>query len=303
MGFLYQILEEKNGGRAAEITGYEGEVRRLQIPEKTDGLPVRRIGSHAFAFRKDIREAVVPSSVEALGSFCFYACPELKRLSLCDSVRDYHDGVIRSCRNLHEITINFHETGFRLLKDILADVMTEMDVQITLPEGEEAVLTFPEYHNEDREDTRARAIHSRIIGAGYHYREMVSRKEIDFRGYDQLFRKAEAECSPSAGRIALNRLYRPYELREDACGQYREYLSLHQREILKDLVQDRDRERIQVLLEEVTFTDEIVWEAAEEARKSEQSELLAVLLEYYREHFGNKKKMTDDSMELSLEDF
>ena len=299
MGFLYQIFEDQDGSEAVGIAGYEGEIRRLQIPETKDGLPVRKIGSHAFAYRKDIREAWIPESVESVGSFCFYACPELERLSLHDSVTDLRDGMIRSCGKLREIRIGFRKNGFRILKEILADTMTEMDFLLVLPTGEEAVLTFPEYHNEDREDTRARAIHSRIIGAGYHYREMVSRKEIDFRGYDQLFRKAMAEESPSAGRIALNRLYRPFLLKEDARELYREYLSGHQLEIMRKLCRDGDRERISLMLREVPVSEETVAELTKLAGEKGDPELCGILMEYDRQHFAGTKGQEI----FSLEDF
>ena len=299
MGFLYRIYKERDGSTAVEITGYDGGAARLQIPESIDGLPVRKIGSHAFAYRKDIREAWLPESVESTGSFCFYACPELETLSLWDSVTDYRDGVIRSCRKLHEIRIGFRKNSFRILKEILADTMTEMDFRLTFPDGQEAVLTFPEYHNEDREDTRARAIHSRIIGAGYHYREMVSRKEIDFRGYDLLFRKAAAEQSPSAGKIALNRLYRPFLLKEDAGELYREFLTEHQLEIMTKLTVSGDKERISVVLKEIPVTGETIGETVLLAGKLEDPELCGILMEYDRKHFANTKQQEF----FSLEDF
>ena len=72
-----------------EITGYEGTVRVLTVPDTIEGLPVRSIGKHAFAGRKDLQEAVLPPSVKRLSLFAFHNCADLRRMSLYDSAEDY----------------------------------------------------------------------------------------------------------------------------------------------------------------------------------------------------------------------
>ncbi len=53
MPFTYE-QKEIQGEAAAQVTGYEGEVSRLRIPEQIDGLRVLGIGSNAFSWREDI---------------------------------------------------------------------------------------------------------------------------------------------------------------------------------------------------------------------------------------------------------
>ena len=59
MGFTWEKITYR-GSDAAEITGYEGKLPDLKIPEEMEGLPVRSIAAHAFSGRSDIRSVVLP---------------------------------------------------------------------------------------------------------------------------------------------------------------------------------------------------------------------------------------------------
>ena len=87
MPFTYEKIRYL-GEDCIEITGFEGSVRSLTIPDRIEGLAVRSIGKHAFAGRKDLREAVLPASVKRLCLFAFHNCAALRRMSLYDSVED-----------------------------------------------------------------------------------------------------------------------------------------------------------------------------------------------------------------------
>ena len=54
-GYSYQIIRY-HGEESAEITGYEGTLRSMSVPDEIEGLPVRSIGKHAFAGRRDLEE-------------------------------------------------------------------------------------------------------------------------------------------------------------------------------------------------------------------------------------------------------
>ena len=126
-----------------EITGFDGTARSLTIPDRIDGLPVRSIGKHAFAGRKDLREVVLPPSVKRLSLFAFHNCAALRRMSLYDSVEDYYDGVIRQCTALEEIEIRLGGGSYALVKDMLSDNDHAMSFHLIMPE-EEIRLSFPE---------------------------------------------------------------------------------------------------------------------------------------------------------------
>ena len=118
MPFLYQKTDYR-GESCVEITGFEGTARSLTIPDRLEGLPVRSIGKHAFAGRKDVQEVELPQSLRRLSLFALHNCSRLSTMSLFDSVDDYYDGVIRQCGALEEITIRGSGRSFALMKQML----------------------------------------------------------------------------------------------------------------------------------------------------------------------------------------
>ena len=135
MPFTYEKIQYLRED-CIEITGFDGSVRSLTIPDRLDGLPVRSIGKHAFAGRKDLREAVLPQSIKRLCLFAFHNCTALRRMSLYDSVEDYYDGVIRQCTALEEIEIRLSGESYAIVKDMLSDNDHAMSFRLLLPEEE-----------------------------------------------------------------------------------------------------------------------------------------------------------------------
>lgn len=226
----------------AEITGTDAPARFLEIPEEIGGLRVASIGDHAFSGRKELEEVRLPSTVRKLGRFCFYDCESLKRLELTDAASDIGDGTIRECGALREIYVHLTRGSWRVVRDLAEDSMRKMRFTVLEEETEPSsgksrvVRTYrfliPAWHPEDREDTHARAIHPKIVGAGYAYRQTVTRTEFHVREYDSLFEKAEADGVRTASEIALLRLSCPEELSEEAEEAYTAYLKNHADEIL-----------------------------------------------------------------------
>lgn len=245
MPFTYEKKEEQ--GRAfAEVTGHEGSVTILRVPETIDGLLVKRIAGNAFSWREDIREAILPACLKTLRGFAFYNSPNLRRITLHDGVEDYYDGVIRHCRQLSEIRVFQKRDNFALIKAMLWD--NDRQLRLILEEERETIcLTFPEYFSDYVEDTRARAFHTKIEGAGYHYRECVTARGIRYQEYDEIFIRASSYDGPAAARIALDRLQYPHELSDYAGEKYREYLSGEMERILPGLIRERDEQAIDFL--------------------------------------------------------
>ncbi len=245
MPFTYE-QKEIQGEAAAQVTGYEGEVSRLRIPEQIDGLRVLGIGSNAFSWREDIKEAILPEHLRVLGGFAFYNSKNLQSITLCDGVEDYHDGVIRHCKNLSEIRVNMTRENYALVKALLGD--NDRMLRLVLDTKKETIcLTFPEYFSDYIEDTRARAFHTKIEGAGYRYRECVTGKGILYQEYDEVFIRASSYDGPSAARIALDRLMFPHELSAYAKNRYEEYLRMEMESILPELIDSRQEDVITFL--------------------------------------------------------
>ncbi len=279
--------EKRQGkdGEYMEITGADPGTEVLVIPETVDGIPVRSVGSNAFSRREDLREIRIPGSVRQLKGFAFYHCPRLERLSMTDSVEDYYDGVIRQCRNLSEISVTMQRENYRMLHELLGDNDRQVTFQLEIEDGnsrETVRLTFPEYVYNFQEDTMARAIHHKIEGAGYPFRECVSRDGIDFRRYDRLFFRISSYDTDTAVEIALNRLMYPKELLEEAKEQYRDFLREHGIDALRILIGAGDSERTGVLTRMELLAEEAVQYGIREASRERQTEICGLLMEYDR---------------------
>ena len=111
-------------------------------------------------------------------------------------------------------------------------------------------LHFPDYLVDFEEDTHARVLHTRIEGAGFAYRECVSRKGIDLRAYDGTFPRVKDTEPVMAVQIALDRLCFPCSLEGSAEEHYRAFLREKAEEAVKQAVSCRREEWLRLLLEQ-----------------------------------------------------
>ena len=295
MPFTYEKQIARDGSEYIEITGLQSRQSRVSVPDALEGLPVRSIGSHAFAERSFLRELIVPASVKTLRSFAFYACHNLERLSLCDTTDDYYDGVIRQCTGLRQITIEGSGENFILMKQMLADVDMALRFRLLLG-GKEIRLTFPEYVSEAREDTMARAIHFSTWGSGIAYRECVTKKNIDLTGYDRLLPRLTDDDFESAAEIALDRLMFPEGLLAPAEKQYRDFVRERPARVLKLLIEQEDVQAVSFLSAEGLIGKAALEPSLLLASRLGESEICAVLME-------EQKKYGSGGTVLTLGDF
>lgn len=296
MGFLYEIKEEIKGerGKYIEITGYEGTLCYLELPAELSGLPVRSVGNRAFEGRRDLEEIRIPDSIRELRPFAFYNCHHLKKITLTDSVLEYHDGVIRLCEELRDIAIHFQTGGnYRLLKEMLGDNDGSLRFHLFLPEGEEAEFYFPYFSDDFEEDTYARTLHERIEGSGYEYRQTVKRGEIEIQRYDRIFERGRREELTLAAGIALSRLRYPYQLSEAAEGEYRAYILEKNAELLPYLLRGEERELIYFLRDAELLTETGIRAALPVCAEKQYTELTAVLMNYQRQHFAARVQVEE----------
>lgn len=380
MNLTYEIRDDK-GNKIACITGYEGNVKNLNIPEYiieedsmisgsgtgddsvTDNsvdlkgsheisecfpvggkrIPVTEIDNRAFASRSDIETVMLTDRIKKIRPYAFHSCHHLHYLSLTDSVVDYYDGALRQCQELQEVEISFgKKDSFRLLKEMIGDSDSVFPVLIHFPVDEEhlgvdkplselseravkrviidsedgaseavtivtAALTFPSYADNYEEDTFSRAFHEHIEGSGYVTRQLVTRTDIDFAGYDRLFSRFTYDEPASAVNAAFGRLMYPYKLSEEFRKQYEEYLREKSPEILPKLIagygaprfghegeliwipQDRTRteERIMFMVERELISEEALAPALEAAAKEGAVTTSAMLMDYQNRHFRN----------------
>lgn len=134
--------EESNGIQynvsrgEVEITGYNGVIDKLVIPQEIDGHPVTSIKDKAFKGRTDLQEVVIPdsiieigfigdryadmgafaqcvnlrtvklgNSVQCIGTRSFAGCTNLREIKIPESVTELGDAAFSDCKSLKEITI------------------------------------------------------------------------------------------------------------------------------------------------------------------------------------------------------
>ncbi len=282
MAYQYQIREQKE----IEITGYEGEIRHLVIPEAIEGLPVRRIGKNAFSGREDLLSVRLPKTIDTLGRYAFYNCRNLFSLRLYDGVEDYYDGVIKQCAGLSEITLVQTRGDYSVMKELLAD--NDRTLHFTVePLG--LHLTFPAYVYDFVEDVEARVLHHKIEGSGYPYRECVTRKGVDLLSYDRLFAQVVNDDYRAAIAVALDRLMYPVELEARMRENYEQYLEQNGSCVLTELISSGETEKIRYLCSACLIPRDVLPDALYLAAEEKKSEITALLMEYQREHFTGRQ--------------
>ncbi len=89
---LHYTITEKG----ALITGMEGDITLLTIPDKLDGHPVIGIGERAFE-GKGLVSVTLPAGLTEIGWFAFYGCEDLLYVTLPYSVSSIGYAVFDGC--------------------------------------------------------------------------------------------------------------------------------------------------------------------------------------------------------------
>ena len=90
---------------SAEITGYDGIITNLMIPETLEGRPVTAVADRAFAGHEDMQKAILPPGITSLGSRAFEGCASLSVLVLPDSLRTVGDNPFLGCAELTDLLL------------------------------------------------------------------------------------------------------------------------------------------------------------------------------------------------------
>ncbi len=249
---VYDKKIDKKNHEYIEITGYEGTVNVLKVPEEIEGLPVEAIGNHAFSGRQDIEKVELPESIRTLYGFAFHNCKSLKKISLYDSLDDYYDGVCRQCDALEEIELRVNKSWFEVVRNFLADNDKTLRFLLHIKDEGNACLTFPEYVYDFNENTMARTIQFSIAGSGYVYRECVDRRSINFMEYDKLFERAVIDGSEISEDIAIGRLLYPYKLEATFRQNYETFVRNSGKSILTRFITQYDQNHDDKVLETLT---------------------------------------------------
>ena len=312
------------GRRAAEITACPGELPLLEVPEtvvlrdadlpreavatreteqpretepsrhtepprSAETLTVVSLAKAALRGSETVQTVCLPETLVSLGDFAFYGCSALRELSFYDTLKEVGDGAVRACPSLKLLCLRVgaeresQAQPFRGLKSFLADSDFSVTVRIEWA-SQPAELYFPSFVNDFDEDTMARAIHPRIEGCGCAYREMLTRTQVNFRGYDQLFPRAAADGPAIASRVALSRLRCPAELSREAELQYENYLREQSAALMPHLIREGRKQDLSLLITRGLLTEEALERGISLSSEGRNTEICGMLMAYHGKH-------------------
>lgn len=112
------------------------EIEKAEIPETIDEKPVTVIGDLCFRYRCNLKEVVLPNTIESIGIDAFGMCKGLTNITLPDSINEIGIFAFRDCRSLKKVV--FPKSIKKLPRGIFAFSYLH-DPEIELPDGLEVI--------------------------------------------------------------------------------------------------------------------------------------------------------------------
>ncbi len=164
--FEYKVFKDQNVD-CISISQYTGDASKVTVPEKIDNKPVIEIGYYAFAFKSELTDVVLPSTLKKIDFRAFDGCG-ITAINLPKGLECLEHDAFRGCEKLASISVPdtitfiggdaFTETpwlesqmeGGRpvVLNNILV-AMKPTDGAVTVPAGVETIVDYAFYQNED----------------------------------------------------------------------------------------------------------------------------------------------------------
>ena len=272
----------------------------VEIPEEIEGYPVTELAPYTFSASQTadgriggnrLEEVVLPRTVTRIGRYAFYNCKQLRRIEFWNGLADLGAGSFTGCHSVREIGLHFEGNRKSRLREFLLELPEEQMVEIFYEDGYAKVL-FPEFYEENVENTPARNLSVDTHGSGMIYRNCIVSKEIDFKMYDERFPLALGrEFNHTLFKLILQRLRVPYQLTESGKNRYIRHL----KEFLKEAAEWVASEQ---MVEEMYLLEELCVETAEEmewliaaAGQYKEATVMSYLMDRKRKKFGVKRKV------------
>ena len=116
--FEYDVLDDGT----VEITGYNGNAEKVDIPAEIDGKSVTSIGKSAFQWCPNIKSITIPKSVTSICDYAFNDCTSLTSITIPSGVTEIGGRAFGGCTNLTSITLpdSVMEIGWGAFKDCIS---------------------------------------------------------------------------------------------------------------------------------------------------------------------------------------
>lgn len=287
------IWEEVQGGIG--ITGCTCSLRMLTIPGQIAGLPVVQIGDYAFQGMEGLCEAQLPETLKSLGDHVFFNCVSLKKLTAYDTLTHVGDGAFKNCDRLSHIQLfvrHGHASALRLLiSDVMQDVRADIVYEAVEQEPVRSRLMFPAFYFDYIENYPARIFEEVIYGSGQAYRQCFRGGDVDYEAYDRLFERSTREDTPQAviGH-AVGRLSCSCRLSDERREVYRDWLSSHGPEFLKECISQDALEDLEQMLKLDLYDEEQTALLLSQALREKKPEFISLLMAYQGRRFAGGRK-------------
>lgn len=308
---IYWEHTQKGGVRLLRVYGMTAEV---VLPGKIEGLPVTEIGAYCFAencrlpetFEKTgaeiyggqlrelsgryIEELTLPDSVQRIGNLAFYNCVSLRNLTFGGNLTEIGSDAFMNCKKLHRMSVRCGSREKSGIRQILAQISSDMEVIFMGERGIEAVLLYPEYYESYDEIAPAHLFGRNIEGEGFRARQCFKDGIVDFAQYDTIFPKACAEENESTlCRLAMNRLRYSVDLQAEPERLYKEYVRAHAGAICAAAVLERDMQPVLFLCERKLCERADLQEGVRLASEADWAEGAAAFLRLVKQYFAGNK--------------
>lgn len=231
-----------------------------------------------------LEKVILPDTVTATGNLAFYNCMRLRELQIGSRLESIGSDAFMNCKNFHSLLVRCG-IGTRCgVRQILAQISSDMEVAFSGAEGIEARVFFPEYYESYDEIAPAHLFGRNIEGEGFRARQCFKEGRIDLPAYDGIFVKACGEESErTLGQMAEDRLCYPAELSDSRREQYEAYIRAHDIGIAVSRAKERNLESLHFLCRQNLLSLGAVTEAVLTCTRMEWAEGAAGLMQYKRE--------------------
>lgn len=100
-GFRFRLRQDD----IAEVIGYSGSGKELDIPETVQGHVVTRVAPFAFSRQRRITAVSIPDTVDSIGQEAFYICPSLQQVKLPARLKIIGKNAFNYCRALKSVIV------------------------------------------------------------------------------------------------------------------------------------------------------------------------------------------------------
>ena len=285
----------------------------MVIPSQIDGLPVIRIASEAFSYKKmkyirlpeqleyidhhafsgcrNIRHIEFPASLKVIGNYAFYNCWELKEIHLPSRMQSIGFGAFMNCEKMTELVQDKEEGHEISIGSILNDLSQQIHVVIRhLSPGREPVIAkvlFTEYSYEIVTVVSiCKRAAEKPTGTGVQMRYCVGSNDIDYLKYDSMFHVLKRDDGFDAVvTAAVERLMFPYMLTGEARRRYMDYIREHALEAALKFLREDCLDKLRFITDQGVLEREQIDAVIDESISRDMTEATAFLMDYRHKNY------------------